>query len=66
MKIEAFRLLNIRGFYIITVLRSAASLYHTADTGEISASISTEKFVFVSMKPMEVNFLIQVSYKKKL
>lgn len=57
MEIEAFKLLNTRGFYIITV-----SLYHTADAGEITASISTEKLVVVSMKPMEVNFLVQISY----
>lgn len=62
MKIEAFKLLSIRGFYIISVSRDAASLYRTADAGEITASISTEKLVFVSMKPMEVNFLAQVSY----
>lgn len=64
MKIEAFRLLSIRGFYIITVWRDAASLYHTADTGEITVSISKEKFVFPTMKQMDVNFLVQVSYKK--
>lgn len=57
MEIEAFKLLNTRGFYIIAV-----SLYHTADAGEITASISTEKLVVVSMKPMEVNFLVQISY----
>lgn len=64
MKIEAFKLLNIKVFYIITVSRGAASWYHTADTGEITVSLSIEKFVFVRMKPMEVNFLVQVSYKK--
>lgn len=64
MKIEAFRLLSIRGFYIIAVWRDADSLYHTADTGEITVSISKEKFVFATMKQMDVNFLVQVSYKK--
>lgn len=65
MKIEAFRLLSIRGFYIITVSRDAASLYHTADTGEITVSISTEKFVLVTMKQMDITFLLRVSHKKK-